>query len=89
MLRLKNIGKQYENGTVALSEVIAYDDYYEELHPLIDDDDFRAKHGVRRVTGQVYDSAAQLQSDFDLVFDASGVLVKSKTTHADGTVIER
>ena len=77
------------NGTVAISETLSYDDYYEELHPLIDDDDFRARSGVRRLTGQVYDSSGQLQSDFETIYDEKGALIKSKTMHADGTVIER
>ena len=62
--------------------------YYEELHELIDSEEFRKQRGVRRVAGQLYDDDGVLFQQLDNTYSTSGALKHSRIEHADGTVTE-
>ena len=62
--------------------------YYEELHPLVDDDDYRRKRRIRRMIGTLYDSSGTLTQKFEVRYSAKGAYLNSIAHHADGTVIE-
>jgi hypothetical protein len=67
---------------------ISYDDYYAGMTPVVDDDAFRKMHGVRRLTGEIYNSQGQRQQSFDNTYDERGAYVRSRIVSADGTIIE-
>lgn len=71
-----------------LEEVLSFEDYYEELHPLIDEDEYRASLGVRRLTGRIYNSNAKLIQEFDNHYAVDGKYERGRAVHEDGTVIE-
>jgi hypothetical protein len=76
-------------GVLAFTQNIPLLNYYEELHDVIDKADFRAKQGIRRLVGRLYNSAGHLTQEFENEYAANGALVHSRARHADGTVTER
>lgn len=77
-----------ENGKLVFREDLSYDDYYEGSHPVIDDNDYRAQHGIRRITGRVFDLAGNVQQDFESHYNEKGEVVSGRIVHQDGTVNE-
>lgn len=75
-------------GVLAFTCAIPLLGYYEELHDVIDKADFRAKQGIRRLVGRLYDSAGHLTQQFENEYAADGALLHSRIRHADGTVTE-
>ena len=64
------------------------DGYYDDSHPLIDENDFRREQGIRFVHGRIFDYAGKIDQEFRNEYDTDGVYVRSRIVHADGTVIE-
>lgn len=77
-----------ENGTVLLEETLTYETYYEDLHPMIDDGDFRRERSIRRIHGRIFDYDATLSQEFTVEYDVHGVMSRSHVVHADGTFID-
>ena len=73
---------------VVLREVLSFYDYYEELHPLIDEDEYRAARAIRRMTGEIYDSDAKLTQCWENFYDERGEIIGGRGVHDDGTVTE-
>jgi hypothetical protein len=63
-------------------------DYYDELHDLIDDDDYRSRKGVRSLRGELYGSRGKLLKKFECRYSAEGAIVFHRAEHDDGTVQE-
>ena len=94
--------KKVSAGPMNLAHLIGYDsrgevvievrldlsDYYEELHPLIDEETFRESRGIIRVTGTLYDSSGAKTQDFENRYDKNGKIVSGIAHHSDGTVIK-
>jgi len=68
--------------------IVGYDEYYNESSQLIDDGQYRAARGVKRIVGKVYDSRRRLQSEFVNRYRPDGSYAGGKTVHLDGTVTE-
>ena len=78
-----------ENGELVLEQTLSVVDYYEELHPIIDDEDaFRAKRGIRLVVGKIYDHDGKLDQEFKNEYAADGGYIRSRIVYSDGTVVE-
>jgi len=75
-------------GDIVIETSIPYEEYYDELNPLIDDDEYRARYGIRRLCGDIYNSSGELQSHFENEYDQTGAIIHGKAVHADGTVTE-
>ncbi len=71
------------DGEVIEETDMSYEDYSEGSPPLIDEDEYREKGGIRRVTGKVYDSAGHLQQEFENHYDEGGRYVRSRVVHED------
>jgi len=67
---------------------LSLEDYYEELHPIIDSDAYRAERGVRQIHGEVFGAKGNLTQTFDNRYAADGRFVGGRAVHEDGTVIE-
>ena len=65
------------------------DEFYDELHPLIDEQEFRFKQGIRMLTGEIYDLDGTLSQSFENFYDDQGRFVSGRSVHEDGTVTER
>ena len=74
------------NGEIIERYQISYDEYYEGQTPVIDSRAFRAERGVRRLTGEIYNSRGTLQQSFDLSYDGTGQCVARRIVYEDGTV---
>jgi hypothetical protein len=68
--------------------VVSYEQYYDGENPVVDSNNYRSQHGVRRLTGEVYDSKRHLQQSFDIIYDEEGKHIKGRAVHDDGTIIE-
>ena len=67
---------------------IHYDEYYSGSPKLIDDGEYRAGLGVRRLEGKIYDSSGNRQSSFVNYYDERGSYLRSTIVDQDGTVAE-
>jgi len=64
-------------------------EYYEQLHPLIDDDnELRVRSNIRNVVGRIYDYDGTLDQHFTNAYDANGQYVNSRIVFNDGSVAE-
>jgi len=77
-----------EEGEIVLEQKLKYFDYYEELHPIIDDDGFRFERKIRFIEGKIYDLDRKLCQEFRTEYDENGKYVRMRAVHADGTIIE-
>ena len=67
---------------------LSVDDYYDESHPLIDDNAYRGERGIRYVHGRIYDYDGKLDQEFNNEYGLDGVYIRSRIVHGDGTIIE-
>src|SRR5437763_697989 len=77
-----------EDGDKVEEVAIGYDDYYNESSPLIDDGAYRSLRRVVKVVGRIYNSAGEIQSEFENSYGKDGKYLRSRTVHQDGTVRE-
>ncbi len=71
-----------------LRKVFSFYDYYEDLHPLIDEDEYRAARAIRRMTGEIYNSDAKLTQRWENFYGETGEIIRGRAVHDDGTVTE-
>lgn len=76
------------NGAEIERHELPVDNYYEDLHQIIDSDEYRAKRGIVTLEGQLFDSAGKLSQEFWNRYAADGSYEGGRTVHADGTVNE-
>ncbi len=76
------------DGNAVVEQTLSVVDYYEELHPIIDDRAFLVQHGIRSVAGKIYDYDDKLDQQFKTEYDSAGTYVGSRIIVADGTVQE-
>jgi hypothetical protein len=67
---------------------MTYDQYYEDLHSLIDDELYRKNKGIRKLQGKIYNYKGVLEQSFENIYSESGKKMHGCTIHADGTVIK-
>jgi len=76
----------YNSGdTPVFEQVLDLHDYWDDLHPVIDQAEFRQGRNIRRLTGRLYGSEGQLIQEFENTFDEAGQLMTSHARHEDGT----
>ncbi len=68
------------------SEIIDIHKWYDELHAVIDSDEFRRREGVLEVEGVQYQSG-NLESRFKNVYDEEGRLIEEFSYDKDGVMI--
>ena len=78
----------YDGDAIVERHEPSYEEYYQERISLIDSNDYRAAKGIRRVTGEVYDSKGRLRQRFETVYGTDGRYLNGRAVHDDGTVIE-
>jgi hypothetical protein len=61
-------------------------DYYERIHPVIDENSFRLVHGISRLVGKIYDDAGSVEQEFENTYSESGSLSLSGARFSDGTI---
>lgn len=75
-------------GNLVVHEELPLGVYYEELHDLIDSEEFRRERGVVRLVGELYDDDGNLFQQIENTYTGSGELKHSRIVHGDGTVTE-
>ena len=74
---------------VVLEDRIHVFDYYDTLHPILDEDsDYRRERGIRYVNGIIYDYEGAVAQEFTNTYGEDGTYVRSQIRFADGTVSE-
>lgn len=76
------------NGNILDKEELSLLDYYDDEHALIDDDEYRAQLGVRKLTGEIYDSSGERTQYFENEYDEQGHYLRGRIEHSDDTVAE-
>jgi hypothetical protein len=76
------------NGAVVFEAKLDLHEYWDEPHPVIDEDGFRLRHGIRRLTGELYGSSGNLIQEFENLYGPRGEYVSGRARHEDGTVTE-
>jgi hypothetical protein len=76
------------DGNLVLQEELPLGIYYEELHDLIDSEEFRRDHGVERLVGELYDDDGNLFQQIENTYAETGELRHGRIVHGDGTVTE-
>ena len=61
-------------------------DYYESIHPVIDENRFRLERGITRLVGKIYDDAGSVEQEFENTYSESGALSLSGARFSDGTI---
>lgn len=69
------------DGEVVLKRRPSLYRFYEDDNPLIDLDEFRAKHAIVRVEGKLYDDTGKLLQEFENRYSADGALIDSSARH--------
>lgn len=77
-----------EAGEIVETCEMSIHDYYDELHPMMDDPEYISKHGIRRLTGLLIGERGKVSQEFESLYDKDGIIYHSKIVHADGTVTE-
>ncbi len=75
-------------GSLVAEETVGVDEYYDDVSPLIDDDQYRRNLGVVLILGKLYDWDGNLGQDMEMHYDANGDCCRIRAVHADGTVTE-
>ena len=64
------------------------DEYYQSLHELIDNEEYRAGRAIVFVEGRLFDPEGNLFQEFRNRYAADGRYEGGRIVHADGTVNE-
>lgn len=75
-------------GRQVLDECLPVSDYYEGLHPIIDDDDFRRSRGIARLSGIIFDTDGSVSQQFEVRYDEAGAFRCGGAKFADGTITD-
>ena len=60
--------------------------YYEDLHPVIDEDNFRLERRIIRLVGRIYNDSGSLEQEFENTYSATGALALAGARFSDGTI---
>ena len=75
-----------EKGQAVVEHLYSQYDWYEGLHPLIDNDDERAEKGIALIAGKEYDPDGQLKLEWRMRYGPDGRIVEDWAKRSDGTV---
>jgi len=76
-----------KNHLVIIEERISVFDYYDSLHPILDQDcNFRRERGIRYVIGKIYNYEGFLNQGFLNTYGENGAFIKSQLRLPNGTL---
>jgi hypothetical protein len=78
-----------EDGKIVHRLSVDYDKFYGDSGHLIDDRDEIERRGIRAITGEIYNSKGEIQSNFVNFYRSTGEYVCGRAVHSDGTVCEQ
>jgi hypothetical protein len=58
--------------------LLELDDYWDQLHAVLDSAAYRQARGITRVTGELYDSDGRLIERFENLYDEQGAMQDSQ-----------
>ena len=71
---------------LVFEQTLAFFDYYEELHDVIDSEPFRAERGIMKLVGDLFDDNGVHVQHFENQYTESGEMVGGFIRHDDGTI---
>jgi hypothetical protein len=74
-------------GKVVHEQLMSVYDYYEELHPVIDEDDFRKERGLVRLVGTKFDDNGEVEEEWENFYTDTGAISASIVRDGNGEVI--
>ena len=76
------------NRRQVLDECLSVFDYYDGLHPIIDEDDFRKTRGIARLSGTIFDADGAVSQQFEVRYDEAGAFLCGGARFADGKITD-
>jgi len=73
-------------GRQVLEEFLPVCDYYEELHPVVDEDEYRRTRHIIRLSGTMYNDDGGIVQQFEVRYDDQGAFLCDGARFDDGTV---
>ncbi len=77
------------DGQIVESRELTYEQYYDQINPIVDSDAYHAEMGIRRLTGEIYGPTGNLAQKFEVEYNEVGHLVRGRAVHEDGTITEQ
>lgn len=74
-------------GKVVHEQLMSLYDYYEELHPVIDENAFRKQRGIVRLVGTKFDDAGEIEEEWENHYTDAGVISSSIERDKNGKVV--
>lgn len=76
------------DGQVVVTESLQLDVYWDESHPLIDSNEYRATRCIAKIDGILFGDNGQRLQHFENRYGSSGEYLGGRIEHEDGTVNE-
>jgi hypothetical protein len=76
------------DGQVVEHVELTLEDYYQGLHDLIDNDEYRSVRCIVLIEGELFDPDGKLDQEFRNRYGEDGAYIGGRTVFADGTVNE-
>jgi hypothetical protein len=75
------------HGAVVFDQSIPLHEYYEELHPVIDSDDFRREQRIARLLGTKYGAEGKVEEEWENHYTAAGAFTGGIVRDQHGNII--
>jgi hypothetical protein len=76
-----------QTGKVVHEQLMSLYDYYEELHPVIDENDFRKERGIVRLAGTKFDDRGEVEEEWENFYTEVGAISGSVVRDGHGKVV--
>ena len=74
------------NGKIVHEQTIPLNDYYEELHPVIDSDEFRKARALVRLVGTKFDESGEMEEEWENCYTDAGAIASGVVRDKHGSV---
>lgn len=79
----------FDKNMITLScDLISIEDYYNKSNPIIDDEQFRSKNGIRAIFGVIFSPQGIMDQVFLTTYTQKGVLRTTRSAFANGVINE-
>jgi hypothetical protein len=76
-----------QTGKVVHEQLMSLYDYYEELHPVIDENVFRKERGIMRLVGTKFDDAGEVEEEWENFYTEAGAISSSIERDRHGKIV--
>ena len=75
------------DGALVFERTMTVRQYYDEVRSLIESPSYRARRGIVKIVGQVYDEQGNLVERFDHCYTSDGRLLRQTVDEDEDTVV--